>query len=507
MPNSVAPARFALYTMAKGLLTAGKDLLQGLRTKYIGDPYIAEAAVLVPSQFRNSPGTPSWFFGPNGIDYKFIFEGATSATKAFNMCPPLAAIISRKVQAYINGKTLLLNTKGKDAIGDQAGRIRRLLRMPNPFQSWQDFEAQLQLYVYLFGWCPVLPLYPAGFENLKTSSGTEDRSEASSLWLIPPYMLSYKERQTTLWYANGATAKPSDIVENLILHYKSEKVQLDIDKLFIFKDFLPGFESQYFPGSRIRPLAMPINNCINTYESRNELINYAGAQGVLTPTSDTMGPIPLREGEKEQLQADFKRQYGIKRGQSRYIISPSPVDWKQMGRATKDLMLFEEVIDDIMRICDSYNYPSPLLNSEKGPNVSNTNEFKKQVYEDGIIPESLSMYDQWNKFFDLDESPMSISKSYDHLPILQQDQVLQGQARLALNQACEIESENNLITLNQWRLEQGIDATEDGDIYYWQTQGKKSILDQAPLPPQNQPKYEPTGGNGTANPAETEQQT
>jgi Phage portal protein len=489
--------------MPKTIISAGTKMLDGLRTKYIGDPYIAEAAVLVPSQFRNSPGTPSWFFGPNGIDYKFIFEGATSATKAFNMCPPLAAIISRKVQAYINGKTLLLNTKGKDAAGDMAGRIRRLLRSPNPFQSWQDFEAQLQLYVYLFGWCPVMPLYPAGFEKLKIP-GTElpDRSEASSLWLIPPYMLSYKERQTSLWYAQSGKAKPSDIVEHLILHYKSEKVEMNIDELFIFKDYLPSFDSQYFPGSRIRPLAMPINNIISTYESRNELINYAGAQGVLTPTnSDVIGSIPLQESEKEQLQADFKRQYGIKRGQSRYIISPSPVDWKQMGRATKDLMLFEEIVDDVMRICDSYNYPSPLLNSEKGPSVSNTETYKKDVYENGTIPESLAMYDQWNKFFGLDEMPMALSKSYDHLPILQQDQVLQGQARLALNQACEIEWENNLITLNQWRLEQGIDATEDGDIYYWQTQGKASILDQAPLPPQNQPKYEPTAA------ATTEQQT
>lgn len=448
-----------------GIISASQKLIRGLSSKFIGDPYIAEAAVLVPSQFRNSPGSPNWFFGPNGIDYKFIFEGATSATKAFNMCPPLAAVITRKTQAYINGITTLLNTQKKEAAGADAKKILALLKNPNPLTSAKDFEAQMYMFIQLYGFCPVLPIYPAGFEQFK------DASQASSLWIIPPYMISYKEKQTTMWYK---AAKPSDIVEKLLIHYKDLKVEIDIDDLFIFKDFTPSFESAIFPGSRIRPLAMPINNVIGAYESRNELINYAGSQGVLTPTADGMGPLPLREGEKEQLQADFKRQYGIKRGQSRYIISPTPVDWKQMGRPTKDLMLFEEIIDDIMRICDAYNYPSPLLNSDKGPSVSNTKEFKAQVYQDAIIPESLSIYEQWGTFFKLDGKNLTIVKTYDHLPVLQSDQVDDGKSQLSRNQAYLIAYQNDGITLNAWRELMGYDKTPDGDVYYSQSAQKKA---------------------------------
>ena len=292
-----------------------------------------------------------------------------------------------------------------------------------------------------------------------------------------------------MWY-NAKTQ--ADIVPKLIIKYKDLKTEIDINDLVIFKDFTPSFESFVFPGSRIRPLAMPINNIIGAYEARGELINYAGSQGILTPEMDSMGAIPLRESEKDQIQADFKRQYGIKSGQSRYIISPAPMKWQGMGRATKELELFSEVVDDIMRICDSYNYPSPLLNTEKGPNVANTQEYKKMVYEEAIIPESLSIYAQWNKAFKLDDQPMKIQKTYDHLPILQQDQVLEGQARLNMNQALEIEWENNLITLNQWRAYNSVDPTPDGDVYYWQTQGKTSVLDQAPPDPVvHEPAYEP----------------
>lgn len=473
--------------MGNSLAIASQKLIRGLSTKWIGDPYIAEAAVLVPSQFRDNTGGPNWFFGPNGIDYRFIFDGATSATKAYNKCPPLAAIINRKAQAYINGRTEIINTQGKangkPATNEKAVKIMALMNNPNPLCSANDFEAQMFLYIQLFGYCPILPIYPAGFEILK------DLSEATSLWIIPPYMLDWKENKTSMWY-NAKTQ--ADIVPKLIIKYKDLKTEIDINDLVIFKDFTPSFESFVFPGSRIRPLAMPINNIIGAYEARGELINYAGSQGILTPEMDSMGAIPLRESEKDQIQADFKRQYGIKSGQSRYIISPAPMKWQGMGRATKELELFSEVVDDIMRICDSYNYPSPLLNTEKGPNVANTAEFKKMVYEEAIIPESLSIYAQWNKAFKLEDQPMKIQKTYDHLPILQQDQVLEGEARLNMNQALEIEWENNLITLNQWRAYNSVDPTPDGDIYYWQTQGKTSVLDQAPPDPVvHEPQYEP----------------
>jgi hypothetical protein len=449
--------------MGNTLAIAGQKLIRGISQKFIGDPYIAEAAVIVPSQFRNNPGNPNWFFGPNGIDYRFIFDGATSASKAYLQCPPLAAIINRKAQAYINGKTVILNSQGKPASGDHAGRIMKLLRKPNLLQSWRQFEAQHYTYCQLFGFCITLPIYPAGFEALG------DPSQASSLWNIPPYMIAVEETNK-LWFQ---AKDMSDIVKRIVIKYKDVHFELQIDDVFIFKDFAPNFDSQVFPTSRIRPLAMPINNIIASLESRNELINYAGSQGILTPESDTMGAIPLKESEKDQLQADFKRQYGIKKGQSRYIISPAAMKWQPMGKATRDLMLFEEIADDIMRLCDGFSYPSPLLNSEKGPSVSNTREFKAQVYQDGVMPESLDMYEQWESFFHLEETNLNLTKNYDHIPVLKSDQVDDGKAQLSRNQALLIAYQNDVITLNDWREKMGYDKTPDGDVFFSQSNQKK----------------------------------
>lgn len=454
--------------------------MRGLQTKFIGDPYIAEAAVLVPGQFRNNPGSPEWFFGPNGIDYKFVFEGPMSATKAYMQCPPLAAVINRKAQAYINGVTSVVNSKGKPATnGDAVSKIRKLLRQPNPLQSWKQFEAQQYIYIQLYGFCITLPIFPAGFEE-------SPAYEASSLWNIPAYMLSIKERTNRLWFK---AQKASDVIESIRLKYREIDIELDPDAIYNFKDITTNMESQIFPSSRIRPLAMPINNCISAYESRNELINYAGSQGILTPETDAQGAIPMKEGEKDQLQADFKRQYGLKKGQFRYIISPAAMKWQQMGKPTKDLMLFEEISDDIMRICDAYGYPSPLLNSEKGPNVSNTKEYKAQVYQDTVIPESVDIYEQWTHFMQLGDQPVKIVKDYLHLPVLQSDQVDDGQAQLYRNQSLQLAYQNDVITLNEWREEMGYDTTPDGNIYYSQSQAaeqqRQQLANQAAAAAQN----------------------
>jgi len=469
------------------IIKAGQKLVQGLSQKFTGDPYIAEAAVVVPSEFRNNPGSPGWFFAPNGVDYQFRYDDVNSASSAYTKCPPLAAVINRKAQAYINGRTVFLNSKGKDVskTDSTAKAINTLLSNPNPLHSWKSFEAQNYIYQQLYGFCIVLPIYSYGF-------GVLGPVKATSLWNIPPYMVSGKEITNKMWYN---AQKLSDILPTITLKYKDVKTEIPTDDLFIFKDFTPSMTSVIFPDSRVKSLVMPINNIIAAYESRNELINYAGSQGILTPKTDTMGAIPLKEGEKEQLRADFKRQYGIKNGQFRYIISTAAMDWQAMGKPTKDLMLFEEISDDIMCICDGYVYPSPLLNSEKGPSVSNTDSFKKQVYEDAIIPESLHIYEGWNKFFRLEELSLTIGKTYDHLPVLKEDQVANGQARYYLDQSLEIQWLNNVITLNQWRIEQGIDPTPDGEIYYWQTQGKTSIMEQSAAPitsdpanPSTQPK-------------------
>lgn len=418
---------------------------------------------IVPDYYSGSvqqQNNGMWFFGQNGFDVYFNYNGHTSSLKAYQKCAPLTAIINKKAQAFINGRITLTNAtgkgKGKEAMNDQANKLRKLLKQPNPLQGWKQFEAQAYIYQQLFGYTILLPVKPVGYGNI----------DATSLWNIPPFMVKIEETKK-LFYQSDVNG----IIKHIILRYKDTETVLQAKDIYILKDFTPNFESLIIPESRICSLEMQINNIIGAYESRNTLINYRGAQGFLSQEKDPLGNLPFEQKDKEQLQADFAR-YGLKRNQWQVIISSAMLKWQQMGYPTKDLMLFEEIDDDVQRICDAYNYPYRLLSSDKSNSLggSDVAQFKKLLYQDATIPEAESFYEQLDQFFDLDSYNLLIGKDFKHVPALQEDQLNQSQARFRRNQGALIEFQNNLITVNEWRgLNNDEPITEAwGDMYYHQ---------------------------------------
>jgi hypothetical protein len=402
------------------------------------------------------PTSQAFFFGNDGHDYAFTWgKDNNPSQEAYLRCPPLAAVLNKKAQAYLNGRTRLVNTQGKEVTTGNAAAIMKLLRDPNPLQTWKLFEAQQYLYMQMYGYCLTIPIYPIGYGK------DNNLLEASMLWNIPPFMLNIKETNK-LFYQTDLKG----IIESITLDYKGVKTVLDVNSVRIFRDFTPGFGSMVIPTSRLQPLTMPINNIIAVYESRNELINYAGSQGIISADGgDAGGPMKLTDTDRDQLQLDFKRQYGIRKGQFRYMISNAAIKWSQIGRPTKDLMLFEEVTDDIARICDALNFPSQLINSVTGPSVSNTAEYKAQLYQDAVIPESMDIYEQWNEFLHLEELNLRLEKDFSHIPVLQSNAAEEGRANLYLNQSLQIQWNADQITFNEWRAANGMDTVAGRDLY------------------------------------------
>lgn len=401
-------------------------------------------------------GGEFWNFnGPAGFDYKFSYTGHQSSLKAFKKCPPLNAVIMKKAQAFVNGKTWILNKKGKardkEASGEVAERVRKLMSHPNPFQGRKEFEAQQYIYSQLFGFSILLPITPVGFDN----------THAVRLWNIPPSMIDIEETKKNWLLAE----KQSDVIKSIVINFDHERAYLPLDQIYIIKDFTPSFHSPVFPESRVSALEMPVNNIIGAYESRNVLINYRGALGIISSDGkDAGGFIPIKEEEKESLQSDFRR-YGLTRSQWQFIITSASVKWTQMGVSTKDLMLFEEIDDDIQRICDGYNYPYRLLSSEKSNSLggSDLQVWKSELYEGAIIPESESICEQWDEFFSLSKYDLIAIKDFTHVPALQGDEIKKAEARDRRNKAYQTEFFANLTTLNEWRIANGDDPL-DGEI-------------------------------------------
>lgn len=395
------------------------------------------------------------FFGLHADDYFFELKCEEHFLQAYNRCPPLKSIIGKRAKAFNSGELQILNTNtGNFATGMKS--LKDKLKRPNVLQSGDQFFAQHNIYLDIFGYCPVLIIRPSGMEE-----------EISSLWNLPPWLFDID--YTSKWLQQ---TRIEGIYKKYFMFWNGEKIELDMKNVhFVFDDGI-GTECDTnltIPDSRLISLEYPVSNIIACYKSRNTLITKRGAIGILSNEAKDgdAGSIPMKPGEKDSIQKDFAK-YGLTGQPYQIIITDAQLKWQQMGFATKDLMLFEEIEDDINRLCDAYGYPAPLIARGKDTTFNNQKQARKDLIENTIIPEADSRNEQFSRILFGDESNYSITRDYSKLTVFQEDEKLKAESRLAVNNACEKEYKNGLITKNDWRERLGLDRLPDPefDKYY-----------------------------------------
>lgn len=404
-----------------------------------------------PMRYTTPDGEDGWTFqtAGNGEFRYFKYSNYKSAVKAYDICPPVSAIINRKAQAFINGKTWVLNSKGKEAEGVQANKLRKLINNPNPLQSRRQFEAQGYIFQQIFGFNIILPIKPVGFT---------DPLDTAHMWNIPASWIDieYTQEQFTKLGGVGLT--------EIYLNFgtRGTRIPFKVKDLIIVKDITPSFATLTFPGSKLMAQSMPINNIIGAYESRNVLINYRGALGILSqdPGKGQYIPTAMNPDEKLDLQKDFRR-YGLRAKQFQVIMTTASLKWQSMGYPTKDLMLMEEVEESTVAVCAGLNFP-PFILGLRDTTFNNMEQAEKSLYTNAIIPDAESYYEQLTAYFNLIEYNLRFDKDFSHIPALQPDRKTLADARKAMNEALEIEWRNGMITLDEWRKKNDEDPIPDG---------------------------------------------
>lgn len=417
-----------------------------------------------PSKHPTPDGGEGWSFNGVGGEFQYFkYDGYKSCTEAYNRCPPISAIINRKSQAFINGQTWLLDKDGAVAETKEAKEFNKLWKKPNPIQSQKQFEAQLYSYFQLFGFAIIFPVKPVGYTK---------NIEASSLWNIPISWIDWNKTYEKF------TLSGVQILQEIVVNFSGYYTTLKIADLIIIRDVTISFDNITFPTSKINPLQMPINNIIGAFESRNTLINYRGAFGILStdPGKGQYVPLPLGEIEKEKLQKDFRR-YGLRKKQFQVILTTASLKWQSMGYPTKDLMLMEEVQESSKSVCDGMNFPPHLLGLID-PTFNNQSTAEKGLYRNAIIPDADNIFDQLQTAFDFDKYGLNFEKDFSKIESLQSDKKFEAEARLQLNNALQIEWNNGLITLDQWLEKLGEDPlpNNSGQVRKGDTENKNVPL-------------------------------
>lgn len=461
---------------------AGRELIKGnfgnaitaLVTKSVG------SELVYPSRYRNG----NFFFGVNGADKAFVWGNYNSSLIAYQKNPIVSAVINKMAQATVNGKQFIMNDEGKEVTTPQAKALKKLLKKPNYYQNGTAFRAQGIVYKKIYGYCPVLVIKPAGFEN--------DYSKWK-LWNIPPWMLQVEDNNDGMFYEN--TQSP---FKRITLTYMGRSINLPLNSVFFLREnqiststynmnSATETASLFLPDSKLFGLTENIANLIAALSSRGSLIVNRGPMWILSNDSSDSGEaglFPIDETTKDELHEDFKHNYGIMGNQRKAIITDAKLKLQSVGFDVSQLKLLEGEIQDAKMICDGLNYP-PYLLGLVDAKFDNQDIAERALYTNSIIPDQQSDDEQWDELFGLGDLGLHIETDYSHLPALQENVTEQGRGRWYMNQALQIEFLMCLITWNEWREKLGDDTVKGMDKYYYELVAEGKIIPAPTAAPGN----------------------
>jgi phage portal protein BeeE len=335
---------------------------------------------------------------------EFLNPDSWDAYNIYITTPQLYAVIQRRGYLLASGQWKhYKNTNGKVSEVEKSEFVK-LLENPNPLMKGNDLIRQ---------WNENKCVYGNNYEFVLKAFST---AVPSALNNLPPAEMQIK--------TTGKVYKQTKI-EDIIEFYELIQNGQMVDK------FLPSEinHSRVVNGknavkgeSPMIPLHMPISNIRGAYGFRNVIINKKGALGILSNNAkDSSGAIPLNDTERQRLEKEYQRLYGIGDNQIQTIMTNASLSYQAMTYPTKDLMLFEEIDEDFLTIIDNYGLNANIFSRSKGSTFENLNEGLKQAYQSTIIPEAEELALNRSEMFGLLQKGEWLELDFSHIPVLQEN--------------------------------------------------------------------------------------
>lgn len=341
--------------------------------------------------------------------------------KCYRLNPVLNAVLNVIADAEANKKWFVKDSKGEltplKEYDSDGGVLKRLIYEPNPLQSGKELDKQFSINRNVFGNAYQYASIPIGFESNWTYEDVTVINNLPPARVCPKITGKWLDATTIdeiikYYVFNTLDGKTRELSPSVIMHMNEANIDFD-------ETFTEGV-------SKLVALQKPLSNIQLAYEARNVQIKRRGASGILTSDKQDagLGSISLTQEEKEELQKEYRDNYGGLEGQNDIIISPNPMRYIDMSKKTRDLMLFEEVWDDAIAVCNAFGVEPSLVRYyiKKGGLSEETNAAEKRLYDSLIIPKSEEKDEKINNFLGLKEKGIELVGSYDHVKVLQKNQ-------------------------------------------------------------------------------------
>jgi hypothetical protein len=399
---------------------------------------------LLSSRWQWNPyNSLSSFFGSSTTR---IMVDPNNLMQAYMDCPGLSTIINRRAQMFSNGlwKCVSATDEEKEVPNDP---FLKLLRKPNPLQKGNMWLYQASIYHDIYNTNIIYPLRATA------------ASDPICLWHLPNDAMEIQ--------VSGKFYKQSkleDIITQFILREGGREEKFKPSEI-IYNVQNP--DKNFIGISKILAQKLPISNIIAAYETRNQLLETKGVQGIISNVSkDGQGGLPLAPAEKERIELSFWQRVGLFRKKPPYIVTQAAVTFTPMSYPTKDLMLFEEVEGDFQALCGAWDVQRDIFPGNDGATFENQIVADRTTYQNGIQPFADDYAELVTTMLRGDERDVKYVLDYSYLACMQEDAQVEAQRENIKATALHTQFTDGVITNEEYRLDLGrapmppVDATQ-----------------------------------------------
>ena len=375
----------------------------------------------------------------------------------FNTVPevqwPVNYIASRAA-----GATYLLKSFKDDSVVWDNEAINKLLVKPNDFETWYRTLWKHFAYKLVTGNSYIKAMVNDAFAGTKSLWKWCDRY----ITLEEPWVrIEYKDVCPDI-YGN---ADIEDVVK--CYYHDSGRTYLQpIDPRCVFHDTDDTLGTdQTDPlkaNSRLMAVLKAISNLIAVYEARNVIYVKRGGLGwLVSDAHDEMGTRAMTPDEKKDILEQADSMYGLESGKYPYGISDVKLQFVRTNLSISDLQPFDETLADAVTIAGAYGIPPVLIPRKDQSTYSNQANAEKAVYSSVIIPLVKRFCQEFTRFLGLDADGLYLDADFSTVDCLQTGKKEEQEVHRSIADRCRIEFESGVITLNDWRAQQGYERADD----------------------------------------------
>lgn len=375
----------------------------------------------------------------------------------FNTVPEVAWPVNY-IASRAAGAKYVLKKFDDDSVVWNNEAVNRILVKPNSFDTWYRTLWKHFAYKLVTGNSFIKAAMSDAFAGAKTLYKWCDRY----VTLEEPYVtIEYKRQMGDIYGVSDV----EDVVQ-CYYHDYGQFVHRPIAPQCVFHDVDDTFG--FYNGdplkakSRLCSVLKAISNLIAVYEARNVIYVKRGGLGwLVSEMADDMGSRALTSTEKKQILEEADKMYGFGEGKYPYGISDVKLSFVRTNLSIADLQPFDETLADAVVIAGIYGIPPVLIPRKDQSTYSNQANAEKAVYSSVIIPLVQRFCKEFTHFLGLDQDGLYIDADFSGVDCLQAGKKEEQEVHRSIADRCKIEFESGVITLNDWRAQQGYQRVED----------------------------------------------